>query len=55
MKRTEIQIGCKEGAGVFFVCLYIKGAEALAQVAWRGGGCPVTGDIQDQARQAQST
>ena len=28
---------------------YTKGGEALAQVAQRGGGCPVPGDAQGQA------
>jgi len=31
---------------VFF---YDKGDEALAQVAQKGGGCPVPGDTQGQA------
>ena len=26
-----------------------KGSEALAQVAWRGSGCPIPGDTQGQA------
>ena len=25
-----------------------KGSEALAQVAWRGSGCPIPGDTQGQ-------
>ena len=28
---------------------YSKGGEALAQVAQRGGGCPIPGDTQGQA------
>ena len=28
---------------------YSKGGEALAQVAWRGSGCPVLGDSQGRA------
>ena len=28
---------------------YNQGGEALAQVAQRGGGCPIPGDIQGQA------
>ena len=28
---------------------YRKGGEALKQVAQRGGGCPIPGDIQNQA------
>ena len=31
---------------VFF---YVKGSEALEQVAQRGSGCPILGDIQGQA------
>ena len=31
-----------------------KGNEALAQVAWRGGGAPIPGDTQGQAGQALS-
>jgi len=33
----------------FCFFFYSKGGEALAQVAQRGGGCPVLGDIQVQA------
>ena len=29
--------------------LYNEGSEALAQIAQRGGGCPVPGDIHGQA------
>ena len=43
-EREDIQIGYKE---VF----YNKSSEVLAQVAHIGGGCPVTGNIQDQAGQ----
>ena len=28
---------------------YIRGGEALAQVAWRGGGAPIPGETQGQA------
>jgi len=28
---------------------YSEGGETLAQVAWRGGRCPIPGDIQGQA------
>ena len=34
------------GNTLFF---YSKGGEALAQVAQRGGGCPIPGDTQGQA------
>ena len=43
--KREIQIGYKEGV------FYNKGVEALEQVAPRGGGCPILGDIQGQAGQ----
>ena len=45
IKRGEIQIGQKEKS------FYSKGGEALAQVAQRGGGCPIPGDIQGWAGQ----
>ena len=45
----EIQTGYKEKV------FYDQGGEALAQVAQRGGGCPVPGDIQGQAGWALST
>ena len=45
MKRGEIQVGCKENV------FYNKGGEALAQVAQRGGGCPIPGDTQGQTGQ----
>jgi len=35
----------------FVVFFYTKGGEALAQVAQRGGGCPIPGDTQGQAGQ----
>ena len=35
--------GCKEEV------FYSKGGEALEQVAQRGGGCPIPGDVQGQA------
>jgi len=34
---------------------YNKGDEALAQVAWRGGGCPISGDMKGQAGRDLST
>ena len=41
---------------LLFVCFfYNKNSEALAQVAQRGGGHPVPGDIQGQAGGALST
>ena len=40
-----IQTGYKE------VVFHKKGDEALAQVALRGGGCPIPGDAQDQTGQ----
>lgn len=27
-------------------CFYYKGGEILAQVSWRGGGCPIPGNVQ---------
>jgi len=33
----------------FLNYLFIFSTEALAQVAQRGGGCPILGDIQGQA------
>jgi len=48
-KREEIQIGYKEEV------FYSKGRVVLAQVAQRGGGCPVPGDIQGQQGWALST
>ena len=42
-KREEIQIAYKK------IAFYCKGGEALAQVAQRGGGCPIPGDTQGQA------
>ena len=41
-KRGEIQIGCEEEI------FYNNVGEALAQIAQRGGGCPIPGDIQGQ-------
>ncbi len=41
--------GCKEEV------FYNKGGEALAQVAQRGGGCPIPGDSQGQAGGALSS
>ena len=46
---TEIQTRYKEEV------FYSKGSEALAQVAQRGGGCPIPGDSQGQAGGALST
>ena len=43
MKRGEIQIGYKEKV------FNSEGGEALKQVAQRGGGCRIPGDIQGQA------
>ena len=42
-KKGETQTGYKEEA------FYSEGGEALGQVAWRGGGCPIPGSIQGQA------
>ena len=35
----------------FLFFFYSKGGETLEQVALRGGGCPVPGDVQGQAGQ----
>jgi len=43
-RRGEISVGYKEEV------LYNKGREALAQVARRGGGCPIPGDTQVRLR-----
>ena len=48
-RRGEIWTGYKEDV------FYSKGCEALTQVAQRGGGCPIPGDIQGQAGGALST
>jgi len=37
------KIGYKESV------FYSKGDEALEQIAQRGGGCPILGDVQGQA------
>ena len=44
-KRWEIYVGYRKKP------FYDKGSEALEQVAWSGGGCPVLRDIQSQAVQ----
>jgi len=31
---------------------FVKSVEALEQVAQRGGGCSITGDVQDQTGQS---
>ena len=43
-RRGKISVGYKEEV------LYNKGSEALAQVARRGGGCPIPGDTQVRLR-----
>jgi len=43
------------GERIYSHPFYSKGGEALAQVALRGGGCPIPGDTPGQSGEALST
>ena len=62
LSRPDTSVSLKRGAQqqewgerIYSHPFYSKGGEALAQVALRGGGCPIPGDTQGQAGEALST